>query len=294
MAAASPLRRILHPVTVDEVVLRYFQRRPLRLKHPRDKFDFLFRESDFPVNLDRVRHIRAVFPQNRQARIQPSEIEQMYDAGATICVTGLEWAHPRLRAAASRVRSELNYAGNVTFRAYLSPPGSGFDLHFDARVATTLQIAGKKRWWYSKEPAVMFPMYNSGREPAGWPRIKPPPRSALREIVLEPGDLLCLPAGVWHCAKAEGNAMSLALNMAFDHNGCGVFDSLVAILQKRLIRNARWREPLPVATRRNGHMPRPVASVLRDRIEALRTELAALRDNDAELTRAWRTAVRGQ
>jgi ribosomal protein L16 Arg81 hydroxylase len=233
-----------------------------------------------------------VFPRNRQARIQPSEIEQMYDAGATICVTGMEQAHPRLHAAAARVRAEMAYAGEITFRAYLSPPGSGFDLHFDARVATTLQIAGKKRWWYSKEPGVAFPMHNSGREPAGWPRTRPPARSELVEVVLEPGDVLCLPAGAWHCAKAEGKSMSLALNMAFDHKGGGFLDFVTAILQNRLVRDAAWRQPLPVHPGRKDRMPDPVASMLRVRIEELQAELAALLNNEAELTRAWRKAMR--
>jgi ribosomal protein L16 Arg81 hydroxylase len=294
MPSASVLQRIVHPLTVDEFVDGYFQRRPLRLKRPRNKFDFLFRESDFPVNLDRVRHIRAVFPRNRQAQIRPTEIEHMYEAGATICVTGMEQAHPRLRAAAERVRAELAYAGEITFRAYLSPPGSGFDLHFDARVATTLQIAGKKRWWYSKEPAVAFPLYNSGREPAGWPKARPPARSDLVEVVLEPGDVLCLPAGVWHCAKAQGNHMSLALNMAFDHKSGGFLDFLTGMLQNRVVRDAAWRQPLPVHAGRKDRLPHSVAAMLRERIEEVEADLAALRDNEAALARAWRQTMRSR
>jgi ribosomal protein L16 Arg81 hydroxylase len=294
MPTATALQRILHPLTVDEFVHGYFERRALRLKRPRNKFDFLFRESDFPVNLDRVKHIRAVFPRNRQAQIRPAEIEHMYEAGATICVTGMEQAHSRLRAAATSVRAELAYAGEITFRAYLSPPGSGFDVHFDARVATTLQIAGKKRWWYSKEPGIAFPMYNSGRAPPGWPRPRPPARSELVEVVLEPGDVLCLPAGVWHCAKAEGNYMSLALNMAFDHKGGGFPDFINSMLQERMVRDVAWRRTLPVNPGRKDRMPDSVACMLRERIEALQVDLDTLRQNEAALARAWRQAMRSR
>jgi ribosomal protein L16 Arg81 hydroxylase len=291
MPAATALQRILAPLSVHEFAEKYFQRRPLKLSGDARKFDFLFREADFVLNLDRAKHIRAVFPKNRQAHIRPAEIPDMLEAGATICVTGMERAHAKLRAAAERIRSELHYAGSVTFRAYLSPPGSGFDLHFDARVATTLQIAGTKRWWFSDEPAVPFPAHNSGREPPGVKRHKAPPQHKLRSVLLRPGDVLCLPAGVWHSAK--GSTASLALNMAFDHNGGGVFDSIVTMLQDRLGDDAGWREPLPVTLGDDGRrMPAAVATVLRNRIAALQAQLVALETNEAELTRAWRATLR--
>jgi ribosomal protein L16 Arg81 hydroxylase len=293
MPAASVLRRILQPVSVDAFVAGYFQRRPLRIPGTPDKFDFLFREDDFALNLDRVKHIRAVFSENRQARIQPPEIEDMFEAGATICVTGMERANRKLREAARRIRGELAYSGEVTFRAYLSPPGSGFDIHYDARVATTLQIAGTKRWWYSSQPALAFPAHNSGRGPAGSRRYKAPPLSSMRSVLLRPGDVLCLPAGVWHCAK--GTATTLALNLAFDHNRGSVFDSIINVLHDRLMGAPEWREPLPPVPGANGgRIPQPVASMLRDRIDHLQAELSALRNDEKQLTRAWQMAVQSK
>ena len=158
MPMTSTLQRILSPLSVDDFIERYFQRRPLRIKGTAGKFDFLFSASEFPLRLERVEEIKAVFPKNRQQRIQPADIKRSMQKGATICVNGMERAHPKLRQAARLIRSELSYAGVVDFRAYLSPPGRGFDMHFDARVATTLQIAGTKRWWFSSEPAVAFPL----------------------------------------------------------------------------------------------------------------------------------------
>ena len=291
MPVASTLQRILEPLDVEAFAETYFQKRPIKVAGRPDKFEFLFRESEFLLNLDRVKHIRAVFPKNRQAHIQPAEIPDMLDAGATICVTGMERAHAKLRNAARRIRSELKYAGEVSFRAYLSPPGSGFDLHFDARVATTLQIAGTKRWWYSNEPAVAFPTHNSGREPQGARRHRAPPLASLRSVLLRPGDVLCLPAGVWHAAK--GSTASLALNMAFDHKDAGAFDSIVTMLRERLSSDPGWRQPLPVSAGTNGRqMPPGVAATLRGRIAALRSELAVLEADERALTRAWRSALR--
>jgi ribosomal protein L16 Arg81 hydroxylase len=293
MPAASALQRILAPLSVDEFIGKYFQRRPLKLSGTPGKFHFLFREGELLDNLDRVKHIRAVFPKNRQARIQPQEIADMMEAGATICVTGMERAHPKLADAARRIRADLGYTGEVSFRAYLSPPGSGFDLHYDARVATTLQIAGTKRWWYSDEPALAFPTHNSGREPPGSRRYKAPPLEKLRTALLKPGDVLCLPAGVWH--RAKGDSASLALNMAFDHNGGGVFDSIVTMLEQRLTDDPRWREPLPVvASRAQNGLPEAVATMLHERIDALQAELAELRRDSAKLAGAWRRVLRAE
>jgi ribosomal protein L16 Arg81 hydroxylase len=293
MPTTSTLQRILNPVSLDEFIEQWFQRRPLRVRGAQGKFDFLFAASDFPLRLDKVEEIKAVFPKNRQQRIDPVDIKLSMENGATICINGMERAHPKLRRAARLIRSELSYAGIVDFRAYLSPPGHGFDLHFDARVATTLQIAGTKRWWFSSEPAVRFPLENSSRSARSRAQYRIPKLSTLQSVLLRPGDVLCLPAGVWHCAKAK--TMSLALNMAFDHYGAGVFDSIVSVLERRLMRDIRWREPLPVARRGNGrHIPVKSASVLRERIDALQLELSKLREDEAALERAWRTAVRSR
>jgi ribosomal protein L16 Arg81 hydroxylase len=292
MPTANALQRILHPLSVEQFVERYFQRRSFKLSGARRKFDFLLSQDEFLQGLARATRIRAVFPRLRQATISPADVEHMYEAGATICVTGMEQAHPKLHAVAEQVRTVLNYAGTVSFRAYLSPPGSGFDLHFDARVATTLQIVGTKRWWYSDEPAVPFPTHNSGREPKGQRQYERPRIETLKSVVMHPGDLLCLPAGAWHCAKGEGEKFSLALNMAFEHNGAGAFDSIARMLHARLGDDPAWREPLPAVPANGRRLPAPVLETLRSRIDALQAELSALRDNDAELARAWRALVR--
>ena len=294
MPPANPLKRLLAPVTVEEFASKYFQRLPIRIPGRPGKFDFLFRPADFQFGLDRVTEIRAVFPQQWQAQIRAADIKQMMHAGATICVTGMETAHTRLSRAAGLIRSHLNYPGELSFRAYLSPPGRGFDLHFDARVSTTLQISGAKRWWYSTAPAVPFPLYNSGREPRG-SRIeyKVPNSRTLRSVLLRPGDLLCLPAGVWHSAKAE--TTSFALNMAFDHSGAAVFDSIMGLLQQRLMAKTPWREPLPVAPNHSRRkLPQSVKAVLNERIAELERELSRLRNDEAALQSAWQMAVQAK
>ena len=111
-------------------------------------------------------------------------------------------------------------------KCYLSPRGYGFNAHFDAHIVTQLQIEGRKRWRYSVRPGVVDPLDNGFADEGGEVRVIGRSPSELRswerasvadatfeEVVLEPGDLLCLPPGTWHEAKAVER--SLALNVAF-------------------------------------------------------------------------------
>lgn len=285
----SVMQRVLAPITPARFARDHFQRAPLLVRGAAGKFDFLLRQDDFKHGLDRVTEIRAVFRELWQATIGPADIKPMIHAGATICVTGMERAHRSLATAARAIRRELCYHGNISFRSYLSPAGSGFDLHYDARVATALQLAGRKRWWYSRTPAEPFPAENSPHPLAGSGLKTPRPRD-LVSVVLGPGDLLCLPAGTWHRARAE--TMSLSLNLAFDHNhGSTVVDVAEALIP-RLEREAAWRQPLPIApgaSRRR--VPPTVAAELDARLARLEHEIGELRRDPARLRALWLASI---
>ena len=287
MTNSTIIGRILSPVSVAEFGRVHFQQRPLLVPGNPSKFDFLFRQDDFKYRLDQATEIRAVFPHLWQASIRPGDIKEMINAGATICVTGMEKAHRKLGQAARRIQKELRYPGRVSFRAYLSPPGGGFDIHFDARVATSLQIAGTKRWWYSRRPAIEFPVANSSRPPGQAPgEPRPPTLRNLTSVLLCPGDLLCLPAGTWHRAEAE--SMSLALNLAFDHNGVRLLESIALAVEQRLEGNLGWRKPPSIAPGASARsVPPIVAAELRTRIDYIRRELATLQTSPAALRRIW-------
>jgi ribosomal protein L16 Arg81 hydroxylase len=235
------LDAMLAPISVRTFLYEYFGLRPLLVRGHPGKFDKLLKPGDFIYGLDKVAEIRCVFKDLKQATISPADVREMYEAGATICVTGVDRAHSSLQAAAKRIERDIGYAGRIDFRAYLSPPKSGFDIHYDARVATTLQIDGTKTWWYSDEPHVPFPTENSPRSDMRRVR-RAVSRLRLRKVILQPGDLLCLPPGVWHKAQA-GSGGSLALNMAFNHAGATVLDLILSELRDALGSKPGCREP---------------------------------------------------
>jgi ribosomal protein L16 Arg81 hydroxylase len=244
----STLEAVLRPVSVEQFLHEYFGKRPLLIRGNPKKFDALMKPQDFIRNLDRVTEIRCVFGELRQATIRPADLREMFDAGATICVTGIDRAHASLRRAARLIESEIGYAGRVDFRAYLSPPSTGFDIHYDARVATTLQLDGSKTWWYSLEAHTPFPTENSSR--TDLPAIRRAvSKVRLQKVTLRPGDLLCIPPGVWHKARA-GRHGSLALNLAFNHTNGSVLDVMLRQLRELLSSERACREPFFTGSRR--------------------------------------------
>jgi ribosomal protein L16 Arg81 hydroxylase len=146
---------------------------------------------------------------------------------------------PALCAFLAAIKRQLGFSGNVSFNAYLSPPGSGFNWHFDSRIARTLQIEGTKRWRFSRTPAIAWPRANGSIRGNGVPQYADPGVS-VDEAVLEPGDVLILPAGTWHEACA-GDGPSLALNLTFSPIS---YTALVrGLLDRVLTPEADWRGP---------------------------------------------------
>ena len=191
----------------------------------------------------------------------------------------------------------------MSVKAYASPDGCGFNTHFDKGIATTLQIEGRKRWRYSTAPAVCCPTDNALVTPGGgvryvgrtasslasWERVEDVDQSSFEEVTLEPGDVLCLPAGTWHNAKAIGR--SLALNLSFqplDFHGFLSF-ALGGLLKER----AEWRRGLPLAysdAASNGP-PASLTAFFGDRLAELQQLLQDSELIERKLQDAWRELV---
>jgi ribosomal protein L16 Arg81 hydroxylase len=209
----------------------------------------------------------------------------MVSAGATVCVTGLESAHPKVQRHLETIKRELNFPGRLSLRAYASPPGSGFDLHYDACAVTTLHLAGEKEWWYSEKPVVRFPERNSPNESLA-------PNSAfrsvrLKRVVMAPGDLLALPPGALHRARAK--TVCLALNLAFEYLGARYVDLVQQESGRRASRSEELRRPLPRLSPAEGR--RPAAEFKRQTqktIDCLIAGLVEMRESDEWVPRALR------
>jgi hypothetical protein len=323
--AGGELRALLAPIEPATFVRDYWATRALYVKGFAGKYDGFFDREMFgralapgPVPPD---YLRASFDRKTDAgtsadprsaielsssafRATLDQALPLYDAGATLCIAQIESRVPSLAPFVAAVKRQLGYPGKVSFNAYLSPAGSGYNWHFDGRIASTLQIEGTKIWRFSDAPAIPWPRANGSVRADGvaqysdpgvvaqeWERLAPFDPQAVSEVLLEPGDLLILPAGTWHEA-CGGTGGSLALNLSFTPISYTVL--VGRLLDTLLAAEAGWRGPAPVlpAEVPGAVDPEGVAAIsaqLAHAAEALR----ALAGDSAAVVRLWESFVQG-
>ena len=258
-ALGGVVSRLFHPVKTDVLVRRFLHKKPKLIRNRTRKLTLLPTSDDIRCRLGKAENLRAVFSGLRQCRIQADEIDDMLAAGATVCGSGMEYAYPRLASIVEEIRTGLGYRGTVSVRCYVSPPGSGFDMHYDAGASTVIQIAGRKRWWYEDRPTIVFPPSASAIQHRVQKRPQDAKRSSLHSTYLSPGDILMLPAGTFHQAKAITSSTSL--NIAFQVEGVRMIDMLLSGIASELVRSSFWRSPHlpPAATAGKAHRKRTVS-----------------------------------
>lgn len=294
----SSIETLVHPLDLAEFRQRYWQRSPVHLTGWADRFAGLFDRASLARALQRQHEldlsVRVSGDHEGDAggaaahiQVDAAEVADQLRAGTSLCVDPVDRADPTVAALAAELRAGLGHLGPISVKCYLSTAGFGFNTHFDAQVVTTVQLEGTKRWRVSPTPGVPFPVDNAfldesgtirynGRTPgslAAWERPAVD-RDAFVEVLLRPGDVLCLPAGTWHEAKAAGGP-SLALNFSF--SPADVAAVLLELVGPGLREQPGWRAGLSGAED-------PVAE-LRARAEELAVALRSLVDDSPEATR---------
>lgn len=211
---------VIAPVSLDEFFSVYWQRRPLHMRGPAGRFAGLFDRKAFHAALPGCQHLKAGFYDRKgwycELPITADQVKRLWEAEMTICAGVLPPEGPRM-SVISAYRRAVTFAGEAYFNAYMSPNGHGFALHIDDHPVFILQVEGMKRWWFSPEIGVPEPVRGFQFPPdrdvlkAPWGVFQRPDESAFREITLEPGDVLYLPPGTWHKARAVGFSLALTL-----------------------------------------------------------------------------------
>jgi ribosomal protein L16 Arg81 hydroxylase len=322
-AAGQELRALLWPVTPEAFVHDYWAKKPLFVKGFREKYQGFFDGESFrqalampgPRSDDTLRASfdaktgsgSSAAPKigESSSSVFRASVEQavpLFKAGATLCLGQVETRVPALARFVAAIKRQLGYPGKASFSAYLSPPGSGFNWHFDGRIASTLQIEGTKRWRFSNHAAIAWPRGNGTLRADGtahyadpnvtaqaWEALAPFDADDTNEVLLEPGDLLVLPAGLWHeaCGGEEG---SLALNLSFTPLP---YTLLVRnLLETLLTPEAEWRSMAPVlpGSVAGDADARGIAAVGAQLARAAEL-LASLSGDSAAVVRLWQSFV---
>lgn len=295
---------LLYPVTPKQFLDEYWARQARYIKGPPHKFADLFSIPMFHAAARGAGALHVEFKDGlRLHKAHPEDIDVCFKQGATICLTDISHSNTRVQAVVDAIKRQLQFSGVLDVRSYLSSDGCGYATHADARIATTLQISGKKRWRFAQHPAVDFPLRNIVFGPEGyrvyrfqhdgptrlWEHFDKPDEASFSEVVLEPGDLLCLPAGTWHSAKAIGH--SLAINLAFNSTPFDHF--ITSAMRERLLTIPEWRCPIPLAPGQpaDGTVPDHVAVFFAARLREMKECIEALAPDGPELAHAWRERI---
>lgn len=285
----SVIARLLDPIEPRAFLAEHWGRRALHIAGVPGKFQGLFDRQAWAAALPGSRVVKAGYHDAdgwlRDFPIRPEQAEHLFRAGMTICAGFLPEDGPLGRLLAG-LRHDLLTPARPYLNCYLSPDGHGFNLHIDDHPVFILQIEGAKTWRFTAVPGVENPtrgfQFPPGREAVKlpWGYFTRPATDALEEVELRPGDVLYLPPGAWHEARARGS--SLALTLAYER----VTSAAVvrAAVLAKLEGMPELATPAPAALA--GEVTEPEVT---DAFARLRDALqAAIRELDAaELNAAW-------
>ena len=117
--------------------------------------------------------------------------------GASIVVSGVQDLYPPIRPLADSFEETLG--GYAAVNLYASwAPTPGFATHWDSHDVFIVQVTGEKRWQVYGETR-RFPLIRDAEA-----TVEPPPEMVWTDW-LRAGDVLYLPRGWWHDARAEAD-----------------------------------------------------------------------------------------
>lgn len=220
-------------------------------------------------------------------QVDEDRVRSLFAGGATIVLQGLHRTWPPIAQFARELEADLGHP--VQVNAYITPPqNQGFSAHYDVHDVFVLQVHGTKHWTLH-EPVVAHPLRDQPWDTARDAVARRAEQDApLIDAEVEPGDVLYLPRGTIHAAKALGGISAHLTIGVHSWTPDHVADAALDAVRSRLRDDARVRANLPLGARPDD--PQVVSTTLDELRAALHEAIDAL---DAEqLARSFRTPVR--
>lgn len=228
VASALTFAGLLEPMSSDQFLDDHFGKKPLHIPGDESKaagicnwsdFNNLLQMTDvwssnnFKMVLDTDIMSETAYCHSALSRddfriMQPDRklVAGLLDEGATIVLDRVERLLPGIRAVTEAI--EMGTRARVSCNAYCSQEQhKAFPSHFDSSDVFAVHVEGRKTWRVY-EGRFEHPMESNGfRHTSFSPQHHEQAKGdLLMEVELKPGDMLYLPAGVYHDALASTEA----------------------------------------------------------------------------------------
>ncbi|MBT9314457.1 cupin [Leptothoe spongobia TAU-MAC 1115] len=168
--------------------------------------------------------------------------------GASLVLSHVDNRIPELTDLVWAIQQEMGHSA-VHANIYCSwPSQQGFHKHFDAHEVLVMQIEGQKEWFVF-EDTHKYPFREENSD-----NYTPPNGEPYIHHVLNPGDLLYIPRGHWHCAIArEQPSLHVTLGIRC-FTGRDALTWLFKKLQAELQSDEGLRQNLPLMPHGQTHL----------------------------------------
>jgi len=278
------LAALLAPLELDEFFAHTYEQKPAVLRgSPARALGLLSLErlleriaspeeirGKIKIEVDRLR---------RDLKTTLESLRAYADEGQPILWDAARGVTPELDALTSDLA--LAMGANVCPNVYSTgSAGSPFGMHCDAHEVLALQLEGQKQWTISNVRAdrpLDAPAYADDLRAELTSHTDEAARDVLMQPVLEPGDVLYIPRGVFHCARIPpGSSSPRSLHVTFGIQpltGCDVLETLMQVA----LGDRSFRVFFPLAPQdRDGRLAEEQLALLERRLARL-IESGALR-----------------
>jgi ribosomal protein L16 Arg81 hydroxylase len=214
------LEDILYPITKEDFFENYYEKKVCLIK--RNNLNY-FKEllnvahlDDYMTNstiqypkirmVDYNRELKSDSYTNTNGTINATNAIKEFHNGATLVFSGLHDHLENMKFLVDNVSKD--YWQKLQTNIYFTPPNSqGFQAHYDTHDVFVIQTSGSKKWYIFENDEMYLPLksqsfeadkYNSG--------------NIVQEFILDAGDTLYIPRGVFHSAETQ-NSHSIHITM---------------------------------------------------------------------------------
>jgi len=218
------LAELLHPLSTNVFMSRYWQRQPYVRHGSLERFKEI-------ATIPALRSIEAILgvwrgsaeawaPRGTGHPVITAEADQLsdlYQSGYTLYLSHVEEHVPALEPLARRLELDLGMRGEEVFFEVFVSKGAGSAVHFDPNVTINIQLIGAKQWRIAENKHLTHPHagWNVGSEVddemkaySRQPLPSKMPRGS-RRFEARQGTLVYLHPGYWHSTVNHEPSLSL-------------------------------------------------------------------------------------